>query len=166
MADGKPGRRAFVPTDEQRKLVEELAGLGVPHKDIAMLVHRHDGVSIHKETLRKYFEPELQAGMARANAEVARSLFRMALGTTTVIKIQPDGTEEVVEQGVKPEVGAAIFWTKCRMGWSDRQVVVHDVTKEFSAAAASLDRKLSAALEPEPAAGLSIQPNVAGKGSA
>ena len=32
------GRPAFTPTDEQRRIVRAMAGYGVPHDDIALIV--------------------------------------------------------------------------------------------------------------------------------
>lgn len=89
-----PPQEAHVPTDENRKLVHSLAGLGVPHNDICTII----GVS--KMTLYKYYKSELDKGLAQANAKIAGSLFKQAM---------------------EGNVAAAIFWTKVRMGWSERQ---------------------------------------------
>ena len=86
------GRPKFVPTDEERKRVEGLAGYGVPFAQIAALVR--DG--IHEETLGKHFSKELVAGKAKANSKVGQTLFQRVMdGDTT----------------------AAIWWTKTQMGW-------------------------------------------------
>jgi AraC-like DNA-binding protein len=52
----KPGRRAYVPTDESRAIVRRMAG--ARHADIAAVV----GISV--PTLRKVFRAELAAGKA------------------------------------------------------------------------------------------------------
>jgi hypothetical protein len=84
------------PTDEQRRLVKTLSGIGVPQDDICALV----GVS--KPTLHKHYRSELDVGLAEANAKIAETLFKQATtGNTT----------------------AAIFWAKSRMGWREKQDV-------------------------------------------
>jgi len=88
-----PGRPPFVPTDEQRRLVDSAASVGLPHADIAKLV------KIAENTLRKYFGDELEIASAKANLAVARTLFAMAIGGN---------------------VAAAIYWTKARMKWTER----------------------------------------------
>ncbi len=83
----------FVPTDERRRVVRALSGLGLPQDDIAT----HLGID--PKTLRKHFRTELDLGAIEATAKVAQSLFRMAT----------DGNN----------VGAAIFWMKARAGWRE-----------------------------------------------
>ena len=63
---------AFRPTDEQRRTVKAMAGFGVPHEGIAILLE------IDPKTLRKYFQTELDRGSVEATAKVAQSLFHMA----------------------------------------------------------------------------------------
>lgn len=93
------GRPPFAPTREQRDLVEEMAGFGVPFDDIARLI----GCSA--PTLRKYFEDELAAGTAKANLKVARTMYNRAID----------------EKGGRDSVIAGIFWLKCRAGWRETQ---------------------------------------------
>ena len=95
----KNGRPPFAPTCEQRDLVEEMAGFGVPYDDIARLI----GCSA--PTLRKYFEAELAAGTAKANLKVARTMYNRAID----------------EKGGRDSVIAGIFWLKCRAGWRETQ---------------------------------------------
>lgn len=88
---------AFQPTEEQRRTVKAMAGLGVPHDGIAVLLE------VDPKTLRKYFHTELERGSVEATAKVAQSLFQMAT------------------QG--KNVAAAIFWMKARAGWREKQEV-------------------------------------------
>lgn len=82
------------PTSRNRKQAEALAGYGVPQEDIARLL------GITEPTLRKHYRDDLDRGMAKANARIGQSLFRMAsTGNVT----------------------AAIFWAKTRMGWKETQ---------------------------------------------
>jgi hypothetical protein len=81
-----------VPTDESRKLVESTSGLGLPHEQIATLV------GIDDKTLRKYYRAELDSGKAKANSQIAKTLFSKAVaGDTTSL----------------------IWWTKSQMKWSE-----------------------------------------------
>jgi predicted transcriptional regulator len=80
------------PTDEQRRLVESTSGLGLPHEQIAILV------GIDDKTLRKHYRHELDAGKAKANSQIAKTLYSKALaGDTTSL----------------------IWWTKSQMRWSE-----------------------------------------------
>ncbi len=90
MAQGK----LFVPTDEERKQVEAMAGYGVPHDNIAALVRG----GIDSDTLKKHFKQQLQQGKAKANAKVGQTLFQKATAGDTT---------------------AAIWWSKTQMGWKD-----------------------------------------------
>jgi hypothetical protein len=81
-----------IPTDENRKLVESTSGLGLPHEQIAILV------GIDDKTLRKYYRTELDLGKAKANGQIAKTLFSKAIaGDTTSL----------------------IWWTKAQMRWSE-----------------------------------------------
>ena len=81
-----------VPTDESRKLVESTSGLGLPHEQIATLV------GIDDKTLRKYYRQELDSGKAKANSQIAKTLYNKAVaGDTTSL----------------------IWWTKSQMRWSE-----------------------------------------------
>lgn len=94
------GRKHFVPTKEQRNLVSIWAACGMPQEFMrAQIVNPQTGEPINKRTLEKAFRQELDAGMANANALVAQSLFKKAVG---------NGAQSVT---------AAIFWMKCRAGW-------------------------------------------------
>lgn len=86
--------RPFVPTDEQRRQVEMMAGFGVPQVDISRLI------GCDKKTLEKYFRDDLDRGMAKANARVTQTLFKMAT----------DGKN----------TAATIFWLKARAQWREK----------------------------------------------
>ncbi len=91
------GRKPFVPTDEQRRLVLAMAGYGVPHDDIALVVR------CSPPTLRKWFRHELDVATIEANARVAQTLY---------------------QQATKPgNIAATIFWLKARAGWREKQAV-------------------------------------------
>lgn len=95
----KPGAPAHVPTEETRQKAQYLAGLGVPHEHIAVLV----GLSDDK-TLREHYADELKKGKAQANAKATQMLFQK------------------VEKG---DLGATIFWLKAQAGWREKQEMIH-----------------------------------------
>lgn len=114
----KGGRPAFVPTDDERKMVSQMVAVGIPQDEIAMCVR--DGIDV--KTLRKAFGHEIATAKTRANARVAGSLFNRAI----------NGSDT-----------AAIWWTKSRMGWSEKQAL--DLTNS------------DGSLKPQP--GLTIDPS-------
>ena len=98
-------QEAHKPTDESRKMVESTSGLGLPHEQIAILV------GIDDKTLRKYYRTELDMGKAKANGQIAKTLFSKAVaGDTTSL----------------------IWWTKTQMRWSE--TVKQEVTGADGAA--------------------------------
>jgi hypothetical protein len=81
----------YIPTDEQRRQVLSLTGLGITYVEIAKLF------DINISTLRKHYRYELDTGATAANIKVARSLFENATKHNNVT--------------------AQIFWARARMGW-------------------------------------------------
>ena len=89
------GRPSHVPTEDYRSQVQTLAIAGTPQELIARVI------GISDETLRKYYRDELDTALVKANAAVARNLYRKATG---------DGQQAV---------SAARFWLICRAGWKE-----------------------------------------------
>jgi hypothetical protein len=96
--------REHIVTDEHKKLVESTSGLGLPHEQIAILV------GIDDKTLRKYYRTELDLGKAKANGQIAKTLFSKAVGGDTT---------------------SLIWWTKAQMRWSE--TVKQELTGEDGA---------------------------------
>lgn len=88
-----PGRKPFAPTEKDRATVKAMVGFGIPQADIAKVIGCHD------ETLRIHFRNEIATAAIEANAAIAQSLFQQA-----------------TKHG---NMTAAIWWTKCRMGWKE-----------------------------------------------
>lgn len=101
MAQGKKHE----PTEETRKKVQLLSGMGIPQEQIAKLLE------ISVPTLLKHYRDDIDLGVLDANTKVAQSLFRMATGK-------------------KPVPAAAIFWAKTRMKWRETEEAKED--KEIS----------------------------------
>ena len=91
------GRKPYTPTAEQRRTVLAMAGFGVPHDDIALVVR------CSPPTLRKWFRHELDVATIEANARVAQTLYQQAT--------QPGN------------IAASIFWLKARAGWREKQAL-------------------------------------------
>ena len=107
-ARNRPGRPAFRPTDEQRRQVEALVGIGIRESDIVrLIVNPQTGRAIDEKTLRHHFRKEIDTGQVKANAAVAQSLLKLA---------------------TSGNVTAAIFWAKTRMGWKETNVTEIDLT--------------------------------------
>ena len=90
-----------LPTDESKRMVESTSGLGLPHEQIAILV------GIDDKTLRKHYRAELDMGKAKANGQIAKTLFSKATSGDTT---------------------ALIWWTKTQMRWAET------VKQEFTGA--------------------------------
>jgi hypothetical protein len=93
------GRKPFVPTDADRKQVEALSGYGLPVHQIAALIQ--GGICV--DLLYEHFREEMLSGKAKANSQVAHTLFKKAMA----------GSET-----------AMIWWTKSQLRWSER----HEIT--------------------------------------
>lgn len=98
LADQPLGRPPFEPTDDQRRSVYTMAACGITQMQIAAVLEISD------ETLRKYFRRELDTAAIEANTKVAHTLFAKA---------------------ISGDVGAAVWWTKARMGWKEKQEIAH-----------------------------------------
>lgn len=85
-------KAAFKPTEEQRKVVERGAAVGITEDQLS------DILGINKSTLRKYFLPELTTAGSKANMAVAAALYNSAM---------------------KGNVTAQIFWCKTRLHWRE-----------------------------------------------
>lgn len=82
------------PTDENRRLIRNLAGIGVPIKMIS------DQIGISEVTLRKHYDAEIDIGQAKATTAIAKRLYDIAMSDS------------------KESLSACIFWLKCRARWS------------------------------------------------
>ena len=102
-------RPVFEPTDQDRNTVRFMIIAGVPRETIAKCIRNpHTGESISETTLLKHFKEELEHSASDADQKVVGSLFRTATG-------EPSG----------PQVTAAIFWCKTKLGWREVQRIEH-----------------------------------------
>jgi hypothetical protein len=99
--------------------VEAYAAVGVPQLDIARLI----GISL--PTLYDRYRDQLDLGKAKANAQVAKTLFREA---------------------VNGNMTAAIFWMKAQAGWREKHEVIVQETSIKGPDEDELRDRLNAAL--------------------
>jgi hypothetical protein len=88
-------RKAFTPTEEQRRLAQVLSSYGIRQADIGAEV----GLQSPK-TLRKHFREELDRGRIGADIKVAMTLYRLATSGK--------------------HVSATIYWLSRRAGWNSK----------------------------------------------
>lgn len=99
------GMPPFIPTDEQRGVVELMAGFGIDQVRIrSVIINPRTGKGISLETLEKAFREELDRGMAKMDALVATS------------------HAQQIKAG---NITAIIWYQKNRWGWSDAQRLEH-----------------------------------------
>ena len=97
----KRGRPPFEPTDDQRKMVSQMAAVGITQEQIARAIVEK-GISV--ETLQKYFDEEIATASIKANAKIGGAAFNKAVG----------GDPQMIK-----------WWTATRMGWSEKQIHEH-----------------------------------------
>jgi hypothetical protein len=116
-------RKAFTPTDEQRRQVEAWAAYGIPQAEMCLLLSNPEtGKPISLKTLLKVFRLELDTGMVKANAKVGESLFLQAVGAPA----QYDAAGNQLRAEQPRVVSAGIFWAKVRLGWKETSVHQHE----------------------------------------
>lgn len=114
------GRKPFEPTDEERKLVQALAGYGIRREEIVLLIERPAGKEgklkpISLPTLRKHFKLELDKAEPTIIAKVADALVKTAL-----------------DRKHPGHVVAARFFLKARAGWRETDRVQHEGTLDLN----------------------------------
>lgn len=100
----------FKASDEQRKLVRQLAGVGIPHEQIRLLVKDVNDKPVSQDTLVRHFADELEEGKVATIAQVAGKLVATALGAPS-----PQATT------------SQIFYLKTQAGWKETSVTEHAV---------------------------------------
>jgi hypothetical protein len=112
----------YQPTEENRKKVKTLAGFGLKHEQICMLM----GLRSPK-TLRRYFSKELSLGIAESSINVLRTALTLASS--------------------RRDPGMTIFWLKTRARWSPGMTVNPEAERDEEVIYLYEDYKLPAAAE-------------------
>ena len=108
------GRRKYEPTEKDIRVVEAMAGCGLPQDAIAR------ALGIDEKTLRKHFRRQLDSSADKANAQVGATLFKLAIS------------------GNCP--AASIFWMKSRLGWRETTRLEHSGPLNISIASVIRER--------------------------
>lgn len=88
----------YTPTPEHRRLVESTAGLGLPPNDIASLI------GVDEATLFQHYASEMEVGRAKANAQIAKTIYSKAQeGDATSLKIWSDNQEKIKRVRGRPK---------------------------------------------------------------
>lgn len=113
--------KKWEPTEDQLRQIQALAGFGSPLHEIAAII------GISDDTLQRAIKKSakkgtalhavIKKGRAEINANVARSLYRQAVGGETRTIFDKNGKK--IEVKTEPNVSAAIFWAKTRMRWRE-----------------------------------------------
>ena len=85
--------KAWVPTDEDKRVIRTFASFGIPYTAIAA------EVNVSEITLVKHCGEMMEQARAQANARVAHTLYQLAV--------------------TDKNLGAVIFWLKTRAGWRE-----------------------------------------------
>jgi hypothetical protein len=93
------GRKKYEPTEKDLRVVETMAGCGMPQDAIAR------AMGIDSKTLRKHFRRTLDSSADKADAQVAATLFKLATSGRCA--------------------AATMFWMKCRRRWSETTRLEH-----------------------------------------
>lgn len=93
------GPKKYKPTKKDKETVKIMCMTGVRPEAIARCIGPEWDPGISLPTLRKLFAKELEFTPDKANGEVAKSLYHLAT--------------------VKQNLGAIIFWLKCRAHWKE-----------------------------------------------
>ena len=97
-----PRKQPFKPTDDERRTVELMCAVGIPHEGIALCIR--DGID--DKTLRKHFRRELDTSKIKAGAKIGGVVFQEAL---------------------KGQAWACNLYTKTQMGWTEGLNMNHGV---------------------------------------
>jgi hypothetical protein len=115
---GRSGRKAFVPTAEQRHSVKVMAGLGIPEDKIRQtIVNPQTNKPVSEPTLRRAFREELNIGQSELTVLVGNALLSAALGQ------KPTSGEPIKSDAAR--VNAMTFFLECRAGWKRGMLVQH-----------------------------------------
>lgn len=125
------GAPKFKPTEEQRRIVESAAGIGLRQLQICWLIaDPTTGRPLSKPTLHKHFADELARGKAKAHFNVGKSLYDQAVG---IPKMDATGKKQVGWVS-EPVTAATIWFTKSQMGFREQGRIDVSIFERFVAA--------------------------------
>jgi hypothetical protein len=132
------GRPAFQPTNEQRRYVEIMVGLGIPEEEICLVVRDRRDKPVCRNTLRRHFQKELETGATKLNAKVGHFMVATIFGAQP-----PAGTTPITDERVRGRLGE--LFLKARLGWREIDLKQHESrTEEWSKEEDDVLRKIDA----------------------
>jgi len=121
---GPPPAPAFAPTDEQRRLVEEVRAHNLTLAEIAVLiVDPATGKPISVAQLEDVFAREIEVGLVKAKARVGASLLDLAVGRPSIVEetiVKGKKKTHIIRKGCAPDVGAIKWWEQSRAGYREK----------------------------------------------
>ena len=113
---GRPnGRPRFEPTDEQRKNVAVLVGLGITEVEICGVVRDQKDHPVTVPTLRRHFKRELEAGAVALNGRVGNFMIATIFGQQL-----PEGFDGTAITDEKSRTRLLELFAKTRMGMGEQ----------------------------------------------
>ena len=91
----KRGRPRFEPTEEQRRNVEIMTGLGIPQTAICLMVRGPKGKPISLATLEKHFRKEIDTGATNLRTRVGNFMISVIMGSDPPPGFTPITDEKV-----------------------------------------------------------------------
>lgn len=135
--DRKWNQEPFTPSDEQRRMVADLAKWGLPQDKIRYhVINPITGQPVSDNTLRHYFADELTAGALKGDRDTVKSLHEQMVGRDAEfwrdengeMKLDKTGKPIVLRQELRPSPAVAIFNSKTRPGVGLRETVTVEHT--------------------------------------
>jgi len=133
----KRGRPRFEPTEEQRRNVEIMTGLGIPQTDICLMVRGPKGKPISLTTLEKHFRKEIDSGAANLRTRVGNFMISVIMGSDPPPGFKPITDEKVRGSLLELFAAAQLNWRK-----TVRQEHANADNKPFVYVANKTDAKL------------------------
>ena len=108
----KRGRPRFEATDEQRKNVEIMVGLGIRQEDICLVIRDRNDKPISKPTLLQHFRKEIDTGATKLNSMVGNFMVETILGREPP---QGSGAKPITDERVRGSLME--LFAAARLGW-------------------------------------------------
>ena len=108
----KRGRPCFEPTEEQRRNVEIMTGLGIPQTDICLMVRGPKGKPISLTTLEKHFRKEIDTGATNLRTRVGNFMISVIMGSDPPPGFTPITDEKVRGSLLELFAAAQLNWRK------------------------------------------------------
>ena len=108
----KRGRPRFEPTEEQRRNVEIMTGLGIPQTDICLMVRGPKGKPISLATLEKHFRKEIDTGATNLRTRVGNFMISVIMGSDPPPGFTPITDEKVRGSLLELFAAAQLNWRK------------------------------------------------------